>query len=76
MAAVAGKGRLLLRPALPEWMPSCLGILSILFAGIRINAYNVLTESRGCRRLTIVAPLEVTRAFYEEDSQDIYRCGI
>ena len=37
----------------------------------RINAYNAVNESRGFRRLTIVTPLEVTRAFFEEDSQDI-----
>ncbi len=37
----------------------------------RINAYNMVNESRGFRRLTIVTPLEVTRAIYEEDSQDI-----
>ena len=37
----------------------------------RINAYNAVNESRGFRRLTIVTPLEVTRAIYEEDSQDI-----
>ena len=37
----------------------------------RINAYNAVNESRGFRRLTIVTPLEVTRAIYEEDPQDI-----
>ena len=37
----------------------------------RINAYNAVNERRGFRRLTIITPMEVTRAIHEEGSQAV-----